>query len=91
MRAKPAAPESSTSAENTGPRGATIPPPMSPVPRPTITERTTGLVPMNRQPSLTSLKASVRGAGDRRRGGFVRGRAMVEMMMADVRNVTTSR
>ena len=55
MRANPAEPASSTADENTGPRGATIPPPMSPVPRPTITDRTTGLVPMKRHPSLISL------------------------------------
>ena len=54
---KPAAPAPSTSAENTGPSGTSMPPPMRPVARPTFTARTTGLMKMNDQPSFSSLNA----------------------------------
>ena len=90
MRANPAEPASSTADEKTGPRGATMPPPMRATPSPTITDRTTGLVPMNLHPSLTSLKASVRGATDRRRGALGRARVRLEMIRAEVRKVRTS-
>src|SRR5581483_1290847 len=45
-RLKPVSPEPRTFEANVGPNGTTMPPPMSPVPSPIITERTTGLVPM---------------------------------------------
>ena len=54
---KPAAPASRTSAENTGPSGTSMPPPIRPVARPTFTARTTGLMKMNDQPSFSSWKA----------------------------------
>jgi hypothetical protein len=56
-RPNPAVPAPSTWLENTGPRGTSIPPPISPVASPTFTARTTGLMKMNDQPSFSSRKA----------------------------------
>ena len=56
----PAVPAWSTRIEKTGPRGTSMPPPISPVASPTFTARTTGFTKMNCQPSLRSLKARPR-------------------------------
>ncbi len=67
-----------------------MPPPMRPVPSPTITERTVGLVPMNFHPSLISVKVRVRSMGARSTGRL-RGRVSDQIRVADRRNVQTSK
>ena len=53
----PAVPDLSTTPENTGPSGTSMPPPMRPVPSPIITARTTGSMKMKCQPSFSSRNA----------------------------------
>ena len=69
---KPAVPAPSTSVENTGPSGTSMPPPIRPVASPMFTARTTGLMKMNGQPSFSSRKACPKSMRRRRPSGRFR-------------------
>ena len=63
-RPKPSGPARRIRSENTGPRGTSMPPPMSPVASPTFTARTTGLMKTNCQPSFSSWNACPKSSRD---------------------------
>ena len=84
-----ALPPESTSFAKEGPSGIMAPPPMSPKPRPMITPRTSGFLPMNCSPSLMSRKVS--GKSMRRPGARSRfGNGSCQTITADTRNVIAS-
>ena len=88
---KPASPAWSTSPEKSGPSGTSIPPPMRPVARPTLTARTTGFTAKKRQPSFSSPKVWLTPTPPRAPPPALEraavGRVRVEMMSAESTNV----
>ena len=73
-----------------GPNGTTMPPPIRPVPSPTSTARTTGVLPMKRHPSLRSVNALPRLMPSSLCRPCALGIASVEISVADTKNVSTS-